>query len=195
MSENFEREKELFNEALNLRSLEARRAFLKDACGPADDLREKIEALLKVFESAEGFIPTQGDSVRGPDLPGVVLEQAGDRIGRYKLLQKVGEGGCGVVYMAEQEEPVRRRVVLKVIKLGMDTESVIARLEAERQALALMDHPNIGKVLDWGDRTQLLQEFDFCLEIPPVIGTPGQTSSHSTFGLTWLPFTSHRPHL
>ena len=74
----------------------------------------------------------------------------GDRIGRYKLLQQIGEGGCGVVYMAEQEEPVRRRVALKIIKLGMDTRQVIARFEAERQALALMDHPNIAKVLDAG---------------------------------------------
>src|SRR6185369_9570345 len=72
------------------------------------------------------------------------------RIDRYKILQKLGEGGCGVVYMAEQEEPVRRRVALKVIKLGMDTKQVIARFEAERQALALMDHPNIAKVLDAG---------------------------------------------
>ena len=78
------------------------------------------------------------------------LEKPGDRIGRYKLLQQIGEGGCGVVYMAEQEEPVRRRVALNVIKLGMDTKSVIARFEEERQALALMDHPNIAKVLDAG---------------------------------------------
>jgi serine/threonine protein kinase/WD40 repeat protein len=79
-----------------------------------------------------------------------VTEREGDRIGRYKLLQRIGEGGCGVVYMAEQEEPVRRRVALKVIKLGMDTRSVIARFEAERQALAMMDHPNIAKVLEAG---------------------------------------------
>ena len=77
-------------------------------------------------------------------------EKPGDRIGRYKLLQQIGEGGCGVVYMAEQEEPVRRRVALKVIKLGMDTKNVIARFEAERQALAMMDHPNIAKVYDAG---------------------------------------------
>ena len=77
-------------------------------------------------------------------------EKAGDRIGRYKILQQIGEGGCGIVYMAEQEEPVRRRVALKVIKLGMDTKSVIGRFEVERQALALMDHPNIAKVLDAG---------------------------------------------
>jgi WD40 repeat protein len=80
----------------------------------------------------------------------VMNEKPGDRIGRYKLLQQIGEGGCGVVYMAEQQEPVRRRVALKVIKLGMDTKQVIARFEAERQALALMDHPNIAKVLDAG---------------------------------------------
>src|SRR5712691_2668407 len=78
------------------------------------------------------------------------VEQAGDRIGRYKLLQRIGEGGCGVVYMAEQHEPVRRRVALKVIKLGMDTRQVVARFEAERQALALMDRPKIAKVLEAG---------------------------------------------
>src|ERR1041385_6328309 len=81
---------------------------------------------------------------------GLPTPQPGERIGRYKLLQKLGEGGCGVVYMAEQEEPVRRRVALKVIKLGMDTKQVIARFEAERQALAMMDHANIAKVLDAG---------------------------------------------
>src|SRR5580765_307667 len=77
--------------------------------------------------------------------PAPAIEQTGDQIGRYKLLQKIGEGGCGVVYMAEQEEPVHRRVALKVIKLGMDTKQVIARFEAERQALALMEHPNIDR--------------------------------------------------
>jgi serine/threonine protein kinase len=79
-----------------------------------------------------------------------VDEQIGTRIDRYKVLQRIGEGGCGVVYMAEQEQPVRRRVALKIIKLGMDTKSVIARFEAERQALAMMDHPNIARVLDAG---------------------------------------------
>src|SRR6185503_18636623 len=79
-----------------------------------------------------------------------LAEGPGTRIGRYKLLQVIGEGGMGVVYMAEQEEPVRRRVALKIIKLGMDTKQVIVRFEAERQALALMDHPTIAKVLDAG---------------------------------------------
>src|SRR6201984_2021154 len=77
-------------------------------------------------------------------------EAVGQTLGRYKLLERVGEGGCGVVYVAEQTEPVRRRVALKVIKLGMDTKAVVARFEAERQALAMMDHPNIAKVLDAG---------------------------------------------
>src|SRR6185369_1184730 len=79
-----------------------------------------------------------------------LTEKAGDRIGRYKLMEKIGEGGCGIVYVAEQEEPVRRRVALKVIKLGMDTKQVVARFDAERQALAMMDHPNIAKVHDAG---------------------------------------------
>src|SRR5207245_214304 len=81
---------------------------------------------------------------------GSLKEKPGDRIGRYRLLEEIGHGGCGVVYMAEQEEPVRRRVALKVIKLGMDTRQVVARFEAERQALALMDHPNIARFLDAG---------------------------------------------
>ena len=83
-------------------------------------------------------------------LPEAPDEAVGKTIGRYKLLERVGEGGCGVVYVAEQTEPVRRRVALKVIKLGMDTKQVVARFEAERQALAMMDHPNIAKVLDAG---------------------------------------------
>src|SRR5207253_6485893 len=78
------------------------------------------------------------------------LEQAGTVIGRYKLLEQIGEGGFGVVYVAEQREPVKRRVALKIVKLGMDTRQVIARFEAERQALALMEHPNIAKVFDGG---------------------------------------------
>jgi serine/threonine protein kinase/Flp pilus assembly protein TadD len=96
--------------------------------------------------------PDENAAASGPEGTVVMpaMEKAGDRIGRYKILQQIGEGGCGVVYMAEQEQPVRRRVALKIIKLGMDTKSVIARFEAERQALALMDHPNIAKVLDAG---------------------------------------------
>src|SRR5207237_1432918 len=97
-----------------------------------------------------------------------LVEKPGDTIGRYKLLQKIGEGGCGVVWMAEQQEPVRRRVALKVIKLGMDTKEVIARFAAERQALAMMNHPNIAKVLDAG-ATDLGRPF-FVMEL--VRGVP-----------------------
>src|SRR5438552_17870081 len=94
---------------------------------------------------------TRDEEPQGTTTPApMVTEKAGDRIGGYKLLQQIGEGGCGIVYMAQQEEPVRRQVALKIIKLGMDTRSVIGRFEAERQALALMDHPNIAKVLDAG---------------------------------------------
>jgi serine/threonine protein kinase/tetratricopeptide (TPR) repeat protein len=97
---------------------------------------------------AAGILPAHEGGVLPPGAS--LAEKPGDRIGRYKLLQQIGEGGCGVVYMAEQEEPVRRRVALKIIKLGMDTRKVIARFEAERQALAMMDHPNIAKVFDAG---------------------------------------------
>src|ERR1700756_3064558 len=98
-----------------------------------------------LLEAGLSFLPEQPKATVVP-----ITEKPGDRIGRYKLLQQIGEGGCGTVYMAEQTEPVRRRVALKVIKLGMDTKQVIARFEAERQALALMDHVNIAKVLDAG---------------------------------------------
>src|SRR5215471_5725993 len=90
------------------------------------------------------------ESTEASSLTDPFSEELSERIDRYKILQKLGEGGCGVVYLAEQEEPVKRKVALKVIKLGMDTRQVIARFEAERQALALMDHPNIAKVLDGG---------------------------------------------
>ena len=129
-----------------------RGAFLDQACAGDAALRDHIEELLQSSDEAGNFLENPaavppGEAVRIPPVP---AEMPGDRIGRYKLLQQIGEGGCGVVYMAEQEEPVRRRVALKVIKLGMDTKSVIARFEAERQALAMMDHPNIARVFDAG---------------------------------------------
>jgi len=102
--------------------------------------------VLEANQSAGGFLANPKRALAGSETN--LSPAPGTVIGRYKLLQKIGEGGCGVVYMAEQQEPVRRRVALKVIKLGMDTRSVIARFEAERQALALMDHPNIARVLD-----------------------------------------------
>jgi eukaryotic-like serine/threonine-protein kinase len=153
MPQPSEHEIEVFNIALELPAGE-RAAYLGRECAGDAALRQRVEELLKAneescacLESSTAVPPGAGGTVR---LPVVPAEKPGDRIGRYKLLQQIGEGGCGVVYMAEQQEPVRRRVALKVIKLGMDTKSVIARFEAERQALALMDHPNIAKVLDAG---------------------------------------------
>ena len=156
MNDRFNREETIFNAAVELPP-DKRGAYLDLACGKDEALRRRIEVLLRAEDEADPFFrkgplcAAIGDDAKGMAtavLP--VTEKPGDRIGRYKLLQQIGEGGCGVVYMAEQEEPVRRRVALKVIKLGMDIKSVIARFEAERQALALMDHPNIAKVLDAG---------------------------------------------
>ena len=148
MPEPPNREKEIFSEALEVDSSQARLDYLESACGPDEALRQRVEALLEAHASAEGFIPIRETTLA----PGLVrlTEQPGTIIDRYTLLKKIGEGGFGSVYLAEQNEPVKRRVALKIIKLGMDTNQVVARFEAERQTLALMDHPNIAKVLDGG---------------------------------------------
>jgi len=153
MSQNENREELLFGEALLKPVAAERAAYLDAACRGEPDLRARLEVLLEGHFKAESFLASLSE--RSAPAPRTVLdanltEKPGDRIGRYKLLQQIGEGGCGIVYMAEQEEPVRRRVALKVIKAGMDTKNVIARFEAERQALAIMDHPNIAKVFDAG---------------------------------------------
>src|SRR6266478_676550 len=152
-------ERDIFLAALEKTNTVEQVAFVHAACGKDEQLRNRVEALLREHQQIGAFLDTPALAA-SPQSPGAgpggtriitfVTEKPGDRIGRYKLLQKIGEGGAGVVYMAEQEEPVRRRVALKVIKLGMDTRSVIARFEAERQALAMMDHPSIAKVLDAG---------------------------------------------
>jgi len=150
-----EREEALFQAAAQLTGAE-RAAFLNGACHGDPALRQRIEALLAAHD-AEDSLLAEPPTARGRTAT-IKLDLADDpadaavglMIGRYKLLEKLGEGGCGVVYVAEQTEPVRRRVALKVIKLGMDTKQVVARFEAERQALAMMDHPNIAKVLDAG---------------------------------------------
>ena len=148
MNDSSDSDLALFVEAIQLPVAE-RAAHLERACGTDEQLRLRIERLLNAHDQAGDFLeqsaPATEASAQTP-----VGEKPGDRIGRYKLLQQIGEGGCGVVYLAEQESPVRRRVALKIIKPGMDTKSVMARFEAERQALALMDHPNIAKVFDAG---------------------------------------------
>src|SRR5881394_1707462 len=149
-------EREIFLAALEKDNAAERAAFIDAACGGNRALRERIEELLREQEQLGDFLETpalhettQVAAAAAQSVP-AATEKPGDRIGRYKLLQNIGEGGCGVVYMAEQEEPVRRRVALKIIKLGMDTKSVVARFQAEGQALAMMDHPNIAKVFDAG---------------------------------------------
>jgi serine/threonine protein kinase/Tfp pilus assembly protein PilF len=149
MNNGAKRDVVLFADALQLPFSE-RLAFLERACGDDTNLRQRVEGLLRSHDSAGDFLekPPPDTLESGPQAS--IGEKPGDRIGRYKLLEQIGEGGCGVVYLAEQEEPVHRRVALKVIRPGMDTKSVMARFEAERQALALMDHPNIAKVFDAG---------------------------------------------
>src|SRR6266851_4260795 len=140
----------VFTEALRLPP-EERDRYLSEACKGDVEFQRRVEALLTAYEQAGDFLgKPAGDRPAGASQAIPAGEKPGDRIGHYKLLQQIGEGGCGVVYMAEQEAPVRRRVALKIIKPGMDTKNVIARFEAERQALALMDHPNIAKVFDAG---------------------------------------------
>jgi len=150
------REETIFSAAVQLRDAAKRAIYLDLACEDDPALRARVETLLaRDAEAGSGARPACS-----PERTALVAEASeareaeplamAERIGHYKLLQKIGEGGCGVVYMAEQEEPVRRRVAFKIIKLGMDTKRVIARFEAERQALAMMDHPNIAKVLDAG---------------------------------------------
>ena len=133
---------------------ERRPAFLDEACAADPALRQRVEELLQAAAKAETFLETPAATLL--DSPAFIspapgpVEKTGDRIGVYELLEQIGEGGCGTVYRASQEQPVRRLVALKVIKPGMDSKSVIARFDAERQALALMDHPHIAKVLDAG---------------------------------------------
>ena len=141
----------LFYEALD-KSAEARGAWLDHACGGDSALRGEVEALLADHERARGFLSeTESLANRvGEGITAIASEQPGTYIGPYKLIEKIGEGGFGTVWVAEQERPVRRRVALKVIKLGMDTKEVLARFDQERQALALMDHPNIAAMFDAG---------------------------------------------
>jgi len=150
MNDQPNREVEVFTEAIQLPA-SGRAAYLERVCGGDAKLRQKVEALLRTHDRVGDFLEVSPQKTAIGVRPETAAgEKAGDCIGRYKLLQQIGEGGCGVVYMADQQEPVRRRVALKIIKPGMDTKNVIARFEAERQALAMMDHPNIAKVFDAG---------------------------------------------
>ncbi len=139
----------IFTEAVSRQATDDRKDYLDDACEGDPQARQRVETLLRAHFDAgkflEGQPPEETLIVNQPP-----TERPGTQIGSYKLLQKIGEGGFGVVYMADQTEPVRRKVALKVIKPGMDSKGVVARFEAERQALALMTHPNIAQVFDGG---------------------------------------------
>src|SRR5215212_2015675 len=134
--------KSIFGRALELDDAVRRAAYLDEACADAPALRSEVEELLDMHDRAGGFMrrpaAAAADVTAGYE---PLTEGPGTRVGPYKLLQEIGEGGMGVVYMAEQEQPVRRKVALKIIKPGMDSKQVVARFEAERQALGMMDHP------------------------------------------------------
>jgi len=144
-------EREIFLEALEMATPDARAAYLQGACGRDATLRRKVDELLKEHFSSDSLLDGSAlEAERAAVAEFPVGESPAQMIGRYKLLEKIGEGGFGEVWMAEQREPVKRRVALKIIKLGMDSRQIVARFEAERQALAMMDHANIAKIFDAG---------------------------------------------
>ncbi len=154
MRPEFKQVKSIFLAAVEKADHDEREAFLREACGDDDALRRQVENLLRRHEDAGSFLerpPLDEDLAPGAGAPEIArTERVGTKIGPYKLIQLVGEGGMGTVWVAEQTEPVKRRVALKVIKPGLDSAQVVRRFEAERQAMALMDHSHIAKVLDAG---------------------------------------------
>src|SRR6516165_2113153 len=149
-------ERDIFIAALQKDDPAQRQAYLEEACAGQPELRRQVENLLRLHEGAGSFLDQPAQTpTKSPystvEPPG--REKLGTFIGPYKLIELVGEGGMGTVWMAQQTEPVKRLVAVKLIKAGMDSKAVIARFEAERQALALMDHPNIARVIDGGTTT------------------------------------------
>jgi len=142
-------EERIFHTARKLPDPEARADYLDQICAGDWALRERVEALLKVHQEDQYFLKSADHMPPTVDI-GQITERPGTMIGRYKLMEQIGEGGMGIVYVAEQERPIRRKVALKVIKPGMDSKAIVARFEAERQALAMMTHAHIARVLDAG---------------------------------------------
>src|SRR5215510_14371936 len=143
-------EKAIFNVARQIGSPDARAEYLQQACGTDSAQRERVQVLLRAYEEQASFLESPPPVGVAATIDKPASEPPGTVVGPYKLIEQIGEGGMGAVWMAQQTEPVKRLVAVKLIKAGMDSRQVIARFEAERQALALMDHPNIARVLDGG---------------------------------------------
>src|SRR5262249_53145183 len=146
MSANAQKVRSIFHAAVENIEPDRWAAYLDEACGADAELQREVEILLRAHQQTNSLL--DAPTTQTVDEP--IAERPGTVIGPYKLIDEIGEGGMGTVWMAEQKEPIQRRVAVKVIKAGMDSKQVLARFEAERQALALMDHPNIAKVLDAG---------------------------------------------
>ena len=184
----FEREREIFFAALEKVTDESRATYLEDACG---DDGEKLARVREMIECHSGEDTETFLTPPGIQQVGTLMEGEGDVIGNYRLVEKLGEGGFGVVWMAEQEEPVQRKVALKLIKPGLDSAEVISRFGAERQALAVMDHPNIAKVFDAGatdsGRPYFVMELsDGVLRVRPWLARRPSASGQSVLELRIL---------
>jgi serine/threonine protein kinase/tetratricopeptide (TPR) repeat protein len=179
-------QKSIFNNARRLLGPDERLAYVRQACGHDPDAMRRVCELLRVFDQEKSFLEAPALTAPEP-IESPLAERPGTVIGRYKLLEQIGEGGMGLVFMAEQTQPVRRKVALKILKPGMDTRQVVARFEAERQALALMDHPNIAQIFDAGTTGVASDEGRVTSE------KQGEASSLSTFHSP-LSTTSGRPY-
>lgn len=175
------RERDLFEQALDLATPAERDAFLATACGGDAPLLQRVSALLQADEATAAFLPEVPRTTLA-DISAVDADAPGAIIGRYRLLERIGEGGFGIVYMAEQWEPVRRRVALKLIKPGMDSRQVIGRFEAERQALALMEHPNIAQIFDAGTTEGRARHSVRAGAEPSESGAPGTDAPYLSHG-------------
>ncbi|HXY36814.1 MAG TPA: serine/threonine-protein kinase, partial [Planctomycetaceae bacterium] len=142
--------KSIFLAALDIPDPTERAAFVARSCDDDAALWQRVDNLLRAYGQSGGPLDNLAAALAPTQAGEPIREQVGSTIGPYKLMEQIGEGGFGLVFVAEQQQPIRRKVALKIIKPGMDTRDVIARFEAERQALALMDHPNIARVLDAG---------------------------------------------
>ncbi len=149
MTTNFEQVRSVFMAALE-RPADQRNAYLAETCGTDPSLREQVDMLLQAHQSGRGLLDVPTAAVGQTSAPSASEKPDLILAGKYKLIERIGEGGMGSVWLAQQSVPMKRKVAVKLIKLGMDSRQVLQRFEAERQALAMMDHPNIAKVLDGG---------------------------------------------